>query len=141
VHGIINIQDEGKDNLLLLVHHLNKASKSRADRFLPYELYQYDFQFPQWDIIEPSMIYRPAMIIPCFDRSNGFDTETYNSNTSKNLRMWIVPYHFIDVNGHEISEILDSEIINMEHIFNEINENLNINQENDEDGTDDEDYI
>jgi hypothetical protein len=119
VQGIINIREEEKDNILLFVHHLTMVHKTRSDSYLPHNLYMYDFR-NQWDLLEPSMIFRPAMMIPCFDRSSGFNRENYNNN-SKHFRMWIIPYHTIDINGYDIQEIDENEIREIQPFFDEMN--------------------
>jgi hypothetical protein len=67
VHGIINIElGNDRSHILLIVHPLKKALKSRTDHLLPFDIYTYDFVYQscQWDVIEPSMIDRPAILMP-----------------------------------------------------------------------------
>ena len=67
------------------------------------------------------MIYRPALLIQCSDRSNTFYATPYNYNVVKQMRFWIIPYSTIDVNGYDIDEVDEPELILMERTFQEIN--------------------
>ena len=129
VHGIINIREEDQDHILLIVHYLKKVQKGRSDTIMPYDLFQYDLLW-KWEIIEPSMILRPALMIPCFDRSEGYNTANYSSR-SQNIRMWILPYHTIDVNGSNIKDVTEQELREMEEYFEEINNLENHHDESD----------
>ena len=125
IHGILNIKDQNTNHILLIVHKLKKSNKNRSDYFLPYDLYQYDihrYTGPEWDVIEPSMIYRPAILIPCFDRSKDFNYMTFNYDKLKDFRFWIIPYETVDVNGYDMIDIEESVITNMQTTFDEINQ-------------------
>jgi hypothetical protein len=136
VHGIINLQIDNSNNILLIVHHMKVVEKKQTDSVLPYELYQYDFDNPCWDIIEPSSIYRPSMIIECPDRSNGFNNSEYD-RFSKNIRMWMIRYQQIDMNGYDINDISQTELDEVEEMYKEINEEFQTeidSSEEDEEG-------
>jgi hypothetical protein len=112
VHGIINIQlGNDRSHILLIVHPLKKAMKNRTDHLLPFDIYIYDFVYQScpWDNIEPSMIYRPAILMPCCDRFNGFNASSFSYQMARNLRLWIIPYRSVDANGYDIGDVDEPE--------------------------------
>ena len=113
--------------------------KSRTENLLPFDIYMYDFiyQSCQWDIIEPSMIYRPAILMPCCDRSNGFNASSFNYQMAKNLRLWIIPYRIIDVNGYDIGDVDEPELVEMESTFMDINASMERIDQNEESSDED----
>ena len=61
----------------------------------------------QWGIIEPSMIFRPAILMPCNDRSRGFNLGSFNYLIVTSIRFWIIPYSTVDIiNGYAIAEVV-----------------------------------
>ena len=124
IHGIISIDTGEQKKILLIVHKFKKARKKRSDNLLPYDLYEYDVFSSvniQWDIIEPSMIYRPAILMPCCDRSKGFNVSSFNYHMIQSMRFWIIPYSTVDVNGYDICEVPTPELREMEETFGDIN--------------------
>ena len=77
----------------LIIVRLEKCHKTKFDRYLLYELYQYEITSNQscnYDIIEPKSIFRPAIIIPCPDRSNNY--KIFKRSEASTIRFWIIPY-------------------------------------------------
>ena len=140
IHGIICIDTpEGQRKILLIVHKFRSARKTRTDNLLPYGLWEYDLFSSiniQWDIIEPCMIYRPAILMPCCDRSKGFNICPYNYHMSQSMRFWIIPYSTVDVNGYDICEVNTSELREMEDTFGEINTSVANNFDEDNNSSD-----
>ena len=104
---------------------LIEVKKTNADSFLPYPLLRYNNNFkynkalrtyvpPDVQIIEPENIYRPAIIIPCFDRSNNFNhpytgvsntlrTRTELNDRTEFIRLWAIPYKVVDRAGYDMT--------------------------------------
>jgi hypothetical protein len=75
-------------------------------------------------VIEPSIIYRPAILMPCCDKSNGFNAGSFNYHRARNLRLWIIPYRSVDVNGYDIGDVDEPELVEMESTFTEMNASM-----------------
>ena len=59
--------------------------------------------------------------MPCCDRSHHFNLGSFNSVTAINIRLWIIPYTTVDVNGYDIGEVDLPELRDMESTFRDIN--------------------
>ena len=70
------------------------------------------------------MIYRPAILMPCCDRSNGFNASSFNYQMARNLRLWIIQYRSVDVNGYDIWDVDEPELVEMESTFTEMNASM-----------------
>jgi hypothetical protein len=79
------------DRFLLIVTDLIVAPKANSDKFLPYPLLQYNVQHdriakvnvPVMHIIDAESIFRPAILIPCPDRSKNFGKPFKIHNSKK----------------------------------------------------------
>jgi hypothetical protein len=49
----------------------------------------------------------------CYDRSNGFNAGSFNDQmaSSNLLRLWIIPYRSVDVNGYDIGDVDEPELV------------------------------
>jgi hypothetical protein len=101
---------------------------------LPYPLLKYDIHYnssykknlPSMNIIEAESIYRPAILIPCPDRSSNFGKKykedaykkkKYSSQSASSaapsaseggtstaqIRLWGIPYKIIDRTGYDLT--------------------------------------
>ena len=84
-------------------------------------------QSGQWDIIESSMIFRPATLMPCNDRSRGFNLGSFNYPMATSIRFWIIPYSTVDINGYDIAEVDIPELRDMESTLHDINASMDNN--------------
>jgi len=107
------------------------VEKEYCDAFIPYSLLRYDLQYqqslrahvPRAQVIEAANVYRPAVLVPCYDRSSNFgkvlnrNTAIRRRNTATGsgaiseedklttsyIRMWGIPYKTIDRAGYDIT--------------------------------------
>ena len=132
--GILRVHDphhknekdliEPIDHFLLVVTDLIVAAKVGCDNYLPYPLLRYDIQcdvasrknMPLMHIISAESIYRPAILIPCPDRSYNFgkpflnagrryrqENRHHRNETNEAIRMQGIPYKIIDRAGYSLT--------------------------------------
>jgi hypothetical protein len=134
--GIIAVVDDRNDSVtfLLIVTYLSICQKTNSDKYLPYDLLSYNvsprYKGLQLDIIEPDAIFRPAMLIPCPDRSQGL----YQSRTAakkslielSNYRFWGIRYKTVDRFGYDDEQCQQiPETISAEDIYDRYRTELN----------------
>lgn len=133
------------DHFLLVVTHLIAADKSASDKYLPYPLLKYNAVHDpglgrnvlQMEIIDAESISRPAILIPCPDRSSNFGLPYKDvprgrrrnppSDCTANIRMWGIPYKTIDRSNYleTVAEDDAEEVINPDlHLDDAIIENI-----------------
>ena len=98
-------------------HWFSPGRKNGTDRYLPYPLLKYDIG---WDpiskmntarmhIIDAESIFRPAIMIPCNDRSANFEaklkisTRANSTDCTSAMRMWGIPYKILVRSGYDIT--------------------------------------
>jgi hypothetical protein len=137
---------------------LTEVQKRNSDSFLPYPLLRYTkthyynayrTSIPHVQIIEAENIYRPAILIPCPDRSDNFGRafvgphrrsriENENTLSTESIRFWGIPYKVVDRAGYDMaSPAVPENPLFIQH--DEINAIYNEERINNRDGDDDED--
>jgi hypothetical protein len=122
VLGILSIVDRSNrehttTTYFMFINYLQIHPKMGTDNFFPYCLAGYKFseknsQFSfKIDVIEPDMIFRPAMLIPCPDRSinlygphaeNGTPAQMWSQiDSMRKIRFWAIHYITTDRYGYE----------------------------------------
>jgi hypothetical protein len=125
VLGILSVVDEDHTTFFyLFITYLKLHEKIGSDSYLPYCLAGYNIAPTRnlsrsesivIDIIEPDMIFRPAILLPCPDRSTdlytifptpktvrGFnETQKDTVKSFKMIRFWAIHYITTDRYGYE----------------------------------------
>jgi hypothetical protein len=112
VLGILSVVDHANNDkvkILLFVTYLQIVEKTGSDLYFPYTLLAYNipkkYATVVVSIIEPSMIYRPALLIPCPDRSEKLNC-VYSAGKEtiasiREIRLWGIHYVTIDRFGYD----------------------------------------
>jgi hypothetical protein len=119
VLGILSIVDNSNreypiTTFFLFINYLQIHQKLDSDTYFPYCLAGYKFSDTNLfniDVIEPDMIFRPAMLIACPDRSinlygpyveHGTPGQMWSQMASmKKIRFWAIHYVTTDRYGYE----------------------------------------
>ena len=112
---------EAINKFLIVVSDLDFADKTRSDMLLPYPLLKYKITngFNRYrqnkivasHIIDVESIFRPAMLIPCPDRSHNFGENfekeapraAKQDHCTHYIRFWGIPYKFLDRAGNNLA--------------------------------------
>ena len=115
--------------------------KSHSSTFLPYPLLRYNpchyypdlkTYIPQAQIIEPENIYRPAVLIPCPDRSDNIGkkyvgarrrgTNAEKNMTTEYIRFWGIPYKVLDRESYAMTlpSVKGNALFMKEHEINAV---------------------
>jgi hypothetical protein len=139
------------DRFLLIVTDLIIAPKIEGDRYLPYPLLKYDVvhvvalrlshrHVPQLNsvhmyIIDAESIFRPAILIPCPDRSKNYG-KAFSTNRlarpsdqcTASVRLWGIPYKTLDRSGYDMTFPVQQQ--QQQGAPRGVNENIFINDVN-----------
>ena len=119
--------DDNQINFFFIVTLLECKEKTRGDKYLPYELLGYDTNMTL-EIVETENFFRPGLLIPCQDRSEGlYNTRNKASKKTRidiaNFRFWGIHYKTIDRFGYDeeqcdqIPVIDDNEVASIQQAF------------------------
>ena len=118
VLGILSVVDGDNTSFFLFITYLKLHMKMGSDTYLPFCLAGYNIGADDYiaiDIIEPHMIFRPAMLLPCPDRSTLLYTIFPTRRSARGLtqaqkltirsiqamRFWAIHYVTTDRYGYE----------------------------------------
>ena len=104
----------------MAVSDLEIADKTHGDTFLPYPLLRYNIvnggllhrnKMVESHIVDVESIFRPAILIPCPDRSQNFGEKIKNEkprNATQDecthfIRLWGIPYKILDRAGYNLA--------------------------------------
>jgi hypothetical protein len=134
VLGILSVVDKDIASFYLFITYLKLHEKIGSDSYLPYCLAGYNIapttqnlmcETIVIDMIEPDMIFRPAILLPCPDRSTDLYTifptprstrgytqqQKLTVKSFKMIRFWAIHYVTTDRYGYEdISDPTDDQL-------------------------------
>ena len=123
---VVNCLGEDKMHIFFVVTVLESKENTRGDKYLPYDLLGYQKNM-QLEIVEPENFYRPGILIPCHDRSEGLYDKRKETKKSRidigNFRFWGISYKTIDRFGYDeeqcdqIPVIDDMEVASIQNAF------------------------